>query len=177
MLQQCQTRVVILSRWIAVLCLLVLLSGCSKPNEDLSQANPNEDLSRAKSLRIRYGPAPTSRRPEEPKTLTISDPEEVSKLLSHMAIKSVRKGAYSHRYPYIELYFSGDDGEAIETKFVEPDVLERLNWGVITLKGPGFYEKVCELITKAEGAEYDPHGEEKRLVEEDERRAKARKKL
>lgn len=88
------------------------------------------------------------------KTITITDPDEVQTLVSAFHVTRTLKG---HSWPTPTnggADFVLADGSVIQTRFHQPMLLERTQWGGLSLTSE-FYERVCAVLSRAEGRPID----------------------
>jgi hypothetical protein len=111
----------------------------------------SSDLKTATSVEITYELAGKRR-----KSVVVDDPAELRELLAALEITRVEKGdeimAESKKGNAVDFTLPG--GTVRHAAFVSATVLDRQGWGLVCLT-PRFYEKVCELASRAEGRPID----------------------
>jgi hypothetical protein len=89
------------------------------------------------------------------KFVTVSSPGELRELLDSIRVTNAAKGAaFPWLSPHGTAEFTLPDGTVLQTFFIYNNQLERSQWGHLYLK-TDFYEKVCALVSRAEGKPID----------------------
>jgi hypothetical protein len=101
------------------------------------------DLLTAVGLRVGYTVS------NKTKVLTISEPDEVKSVLASLTVTGEEKKLDVKFFPLGTVDFLLADQKVLSTKLVSPTHIEKDDWGQIYVTD-GFYEKICEVVSKAE---------------------------
>jgi hypothetical protein len=106
------------------------------------------ELSSAQALRISYTID------NKTKALTLNEPSEVQPILRAFAITGEERKIDVRFFPLGSVDFLIPPQKEINAKFVSPTQIELENWGQIYIRDE-FYEKICAIVSKAEGKPID----------------------
>jgi hypothetical protein len=113
------------------------------------EAFSSKDLKQAKSVTISY-----VLRGNRTKTVVVNDPAELQPLLDALKIIDTQPGLNYGLTQGGAVEFTLPDGTVAQARFVNQNLLDRTRWGGVLVE-PGFYRKVNEIATRAEGKPID----------------------
>jgi hypothetical protein len=132
---------------IAVLC-LALFGAALGLYLWSREAYSSKDLKRATSVKINY-----VLRGNRPKSVVV-DGAELQALLDALVITEAHPGIHYGLSTGGTVDFTLPDGAVAQTRVMSQTALDRTNWGQVQVE-PGFYRKVNEIATRAEGKPID----------------------
>jgi hypothetical protein len=106
---------------------------------------PEADLRSAELVRISYSAG------GEVKMLRITDRQQITALISSLDVArtSDLPGGWARETDTIE--FINPHASLIRLAFTSPSELTRDHWGSIALRSTAFYDRICDLVSRAEG--------------------------
>jgi hypothetical protein len=119
--------------------------------------NVETELNAAAALAIGY----SFRDEIKPRQLEVTDARQVADILASIKVKEVKRNAASKKSDFAYVELTMPDKSTVKMVFIEPDWVDvrvwgsTRNWGLIKLSDRGFYDKLNEVVSKAEGRKID----------------------
>ena len=113
------------------------------------EALSSKDLKKATAIKITY-----VLKGNRTKSVDVNDPAEVKKLLDALEIGETQMGSQFTQTNGASVDFTLPGGKSASVKFMNQSQLERVDWGWLYVS-PAFYQKVNEVISRAEGRKID----------------------